>query len=117
MAGCLTERVRVVSIVDRFLEHARIYYFLNGGDEEYFLASADWMPRNLDHRVEVAFPVLAPALRERLKEILDVQLADSVKARLLLPDGRSTRVTSDGRPPLRSQERLYELAGSGRWRA
>jgi polyphosphate kinase len=113
----LTERIRIISIVDRFLEHARIYYFLNGGDEEYFLASADWMPRNLDHRVEVAFPVLAPALRERLKEILDVQLADSVKARLLLPDGRSTRVTSDGRPPLRSQERLYELAGSGRWRA
>ena len=113
----LTERVRVVSIVDRFLEHARIYYFLNGGDEEYLLASADWMPRNLDHRVEIAFPVLAPALRERIKEILDAQLADNVKARLLLPDGRSTRVTPDGRPPLRSQERLYELAGSRRWSA
>ena len=113
----LSDNIRCISIVDRFLEHARIYYFLNGGDEEYLLASADWMPRNLDHRVEIAFPVLAPALRERIKEILDAQLADNVKARLLLPDGRSTRVTPDGRPPLRSQERLYELAGSGRWSA
>src|SRR5262249_19974699 len=112
-----TERVRVVSIVDRFLEHARIFYFQNGGDEEYFLASADWMPRNLDHRVEVAFPVLAPVLRERLREILEVQLSDTVKARVLMPDGRWTRATLDGRPALRSQERLYELAGAGRWTA
>jgi polyphosphate kinase len=111
----LTERIRVISIVDRFLEHARIYYFLNGGDEEYFLASADWMPRNLDHRVEVAFPVLAPILRERLKEILDVQLGDTVKARVLLPDGRSTRASASGGPPLRSQERLHELARTARW--
>ena len=111
----LTERIRVISIVDRFLEHARIYYFLNGGDEEYFLASADWMPRNLDHRVEVAFPVLAPILRERIKEILDVQLGDTVKARVLLPDGRSTRASGSGGAPLRSQERLHELAHTARW--
>jgi polyphosphate kinase len=113
----LTDRIRVVSIVDRFLEHARIFYFQNGGEEEFFLSSADWMPRNLDHRVEVAFPVLAPTLRDRIREILDVQLGDTSKARILLPDGRWTRVTTDGRPSLRSQERLYELAGSTRWTA
>src|SRR5262249_54644323 len=111
----LTERIRVISIVDRFLEHARIYYFSNGGDEEYFLASADWMPRNLDHRVEGAFPVLAPIVRERLREILGFRLGDTVKARVLLPDGRSARASASSGPPLRSQERLHELARTARW--
>jgi len=111
----LTDRIRAISIVDRFLEHARIFYFQNAGEEEFYLASADWMPRNLDYRMEVAFPVLAPVLRERLREILEVQLADTAKARVLLPDGRSTRVVAAGRPALRSQERLYELAASARW--
>ena len=113
----LTDRIRAISIVDRFLEHARIFYFQNAGEEEFYLASADWMPRNLDHRMEAAFPVLAPVLRERLREILEVQLADTAKARVLLPDGRSTRVVAAGRPALRSQERLYELAASARWTA
>ena len=107
----LSERIRVRSIIDRFLEHARVFYFENDGDPEYLLASADWMPRNLDHRVEIAFPILAPALQAQLREILDTQLADNVKARLILPDGRSSRVMPGDEPPLRSQERLYALAG------
>jgi polyphosphate kinase len=107
----LSENIRVRSIIDRYLEHARIFYFENAGDPEYLLASADWMPRNLDHRVEIAFPVLAPTLRSQIRQILDTQLADNVKARLILSDGRSEHVKPDGETPVRSQERLYELAG------
>jgi polyphosphate kinase len=110
----LSERIRVVSIVDRFLEHARIYRFENGGAPEYYLASADWMPRNLDHRVEIAFPILDPRLQAEVREILEVQLQDTVKARLLQPDGTSIRARAVGSAPLRSQERLYELIGSRR---
>jgi polyphosphate kinase len=110
----LSERIRVRSIVDRYLEHARIFYFENAGEPEYLLASADWMPRNLDHRVEIAFPVLAPPLQAQLREVLETQLADTVKARIILADGRSERIAADGRPPLRSQERLYELTGAAR---
>jgi polyphosphate kinase len=105
----LSERIRAVSIVDRYLEHARVFYFANDGHPDYLLASADWMPRNLDRRVEIAFPILEPDLQRQVLEILQVQLADTVKAHVLLPDGGSTRRAGDGRPPLRSQERLYEL--------
>jgi len=107
----LSENIRVISILDRYLEHARIWYFENGGQPEYWLASADWMPRNLDRRVEVAFPVVDVGLHRRLREVLETQLADTVKARRILPDGSSERVRADGRPPLRSQDRLYELTG------
>jgi polyphosphate kinase len=109
----LSDHIRVISIVDRFLEHARIFYFENGGDGEYLLASADWMPRNLDRRVEIAFPVLDPGLQAQLREILEIQLADTVKARRILSDGRSARIDPGGRPALRSQERLYEATGAG----
>lgn len=105
----LSDRIRVLSIIDRYLEHARIFYFHNAGDAVYLLASADWMPRNLDRRVEVAFPILDPAIQAQLLEILNVQLADTVKARVILPDGRSERVTPDPLAPVRSQQRLYEL--------
>ena len=108
----LSDNIRVVSIVDRFLEHARIFYFENAGDEEYLLASADWMPRNLDRRVEIAFPVLDPGLQAQVREILEIQLADTVKARRILPDGSSVRIVADGQPALRSQERLYEVTGA-----
>jgi polyphosphate kinase len=82
----------VRSIVGRFLEHSRIFYFANGGDEEVYLGSADWMPRNLYERVEVIFPLKDERLRDRVKnEILDAYLADNVKARLLQKDGRYIR--------------------------
>ncbi|HEV2215302.1 MAG TPA: polyphosphate kinase 1 [Terracidiphilus sp.] len=83
----LSENIRVRSIVGRFLEHARIFHFANGGDDEVYLGSADWMPRNLFERCEVAFPVRDAAARARiLNEILPAQLADNVKARLQQPD-------------------------------
>jgi polyphosphate kinase len=84
----LSRNIRVRSIVGRFLEHSRIFYFENSGNPELYLGSADWMPRNLYHRVEILFPVRKPALRDRVKrEILDAYLADVVKARVLRRDG------------------------------
>jgi polyphosphate kinase len=108
----VSENIRVVSIVDRFLEHSRIFYFGNGGDPQVYIGSADWMDRNLSRRVEVVFPVEPPELKERLiNEILAVSLADNVKARELLPDGSYRRVTpAPGQPLVRSQERFLELA-------
>jgi polyphosphate kinase len=108
----LSSRIRVISIVDRYLEHARICYFENAGNAEYLLASADWMPRNLDRRVEIAFPVLDPDLQARIRQILDIQLADTVKARRILADGSSERVRAVDDRALRSQQRLYEVTGA-----
>ena len=89
----VSEKIRVRSIVGRFLEHSRIFYFENGGQPKVFLGSADWMPRNFIRRIEIIFPVEEPALRERiLKQILAAQLADNVKASLLASDGTYTRV-------------------------
>jgi polyphosphate kinase len=103
-----------VSIIDRFLEHARIYCFENGGATEYYLASADWMPRNLDHRVETAFPILDPRLQAEVRQILEVQLADTAKTRLLQPDGTSVRARPERGTAVRSQEKLYELIAAHR---
>jgi polyphosphate kinase len=101
----VSETIRVLSIVGRFLEHGRIYYFLNGGTEEVYLGSADLMPRNLDRRVEVVFPVADPVLRKQIRDgILAVQLADTVKSRQLRSDGSYERVrTPPGCEPLDSQ--------------
>ncbi len=91
----VSDRIRVRSIVGRFLEHSRIFYFANGGDDEMFVGSADWMPRNLYDRVEVVFPVRDPMLRQRLlDEVLRVYLGDTLKARLLQPDGSYIRAES-----------------------
>jgi len=87
----MSENIRVISIVGRFLEHSRVYYFQNSGAEEVYLGSADLMRRNLSHRVEIIFPVENPRLVRRLKEILDVYLADQAKARHLQSDGSYTR--------------------------
>jgi polyphosphate kinase len=108
----LSDTVRVVSIVDRFLEHSRVYYFANGGDPLVYIGSADWMDRNLSRRVEVVFPVDPPELKQRLiNEVLAVTLADNTKARELMPDGSYRRVAVEpGQPLVRSQERFLELA-------
>ncbi len=104
----LSENIRVISIVDRFLEHARIFQFRHGGEERVFLSSADWMPRNLDRRVELLVPVETPALRDRLIGILDATFQDNVKARQMRADGRYERVTPAGKR--RSQEWFYRQA-------
>ncbi len=107
----VSENIRVISIVDRFLEHSRIFYFDNGGDPQVYIGSADWMDRNLSRRVEVVFPIEQPDLKQRLIEILAITLADNVKARELLPDGTYRRVKpAEGEPALRSQQRFLELA-------
>jgi polyphosphate kinase len=88
----VSDRIRVRSIVGRFLEHSRIFYFANGGQEQIYAGSADWMPRNLYERVEVLTPVRDELLRERVRgEILEAYLADNLKARILLPDGTYIR--------------------------
>ncbi len=88
----LSDRIRVRSIVGRFLEHSRIFYFENGGESEVYLGSADWMNRNLHERVEVLFPLKNPLLRDRvMHEILAAYLADNVKTRFLQKDGRYLR--------------------------
>jgi polyphosphate kinase len=108
----VSENITVLSIIDRYLEHARIFYFHNGGEPSYWLASADWMERNFDRRVESAFPVLDAQHCDRLKEILDMQLHDDVKGWWLQPDGTWMRRRRDGANGIRSQERLYALAQS-----
>jgi len=109
----LSERIRVRSIVGRFLEHSRIFHFANGGDDEIYLGSADWMPRNLFERCEVAFPVRDPAALARIhQEILPAYMADTLKARLQQPDGsyiRASKLLKDAKP-FSSQEFLMLLA-------
>jgi polyphosphate kinase len=103
----------VTAIIDRFLEHSRIYYFENNGDPEVFLSSADWMIRNLDRRVEVAAPILDPDLKQRvIDEVLNMSLYDNVKAHRILPDGTSVRNESGTDQPLRSQAALLKLTMS-----
>src|SRR5207248_3211577 len=96
----------------RFLEHARVWYFHARGEKRVLLASGDWMPRNFVRRVDVAFPIEAPALKERiLTEILGTMLADNVKARVLRPDGTYERRRPDaGAPAMRSQDQFAALA-------
>ena len=113
----ISENITVRSIVDRFLEHSRIYYFENALQPEVFVGSADWMPRNLYERVEVMFPVKDAMLRERIRhEILDAYLADTLKARVLVKDGsyvRAWRATGKRKPPVPgfdAQEFLLGLA-------
>lgn len=108
----ISDNVRVISIVDRFLEHSRIFYFGNDGDPDVYIGSADWMDRNLSRRVEVVFPIEPPELKQRLiREILATSFADNTKARLLLPDGRYERIKpADNQMRVRSQERFLEMA-------
>jgi polyphosphate kinase len=109
----VSENITVTSIVGRFLEHARIYYFRNGGDEEVLLGSADLRTRNCDERVEILFPVENPHIKSAIiKDILNVHLKDNVKARRLLSDGTYERVVpSPGEKELNSQEWLIENRG------
>lgn len=107
----VSENIRVVSIVDRFREHARIFHFHHGGDERVFISSADWMPRNLDRRVELLVPVHDPNIKRRLISMLDVYLSDNVKAAELQQDGTWGRQeTPPGTPRIRSQRVLYQRA-------
>ncbi|HVR40818.1 MAG TPA: polyphosphate kinase 1 [Thermoanaerobaculia bacterium] len=103
------DNIRVVSIVDRFLEHTRVFLFRNGGDTEVWLSSGDWMPRNFFRRIELTWPILAPELRERIeKQILATYLADNAKSWKLQPDGTYKKRSGDA--STRSQARFMEIA-------
>ena len=103
----LSENIEVVSIVDRFLEHARVFVFQNGGDERIFLSSADWMERNLSFRIETTFPIYDPDLKREIKDILELQLNDNVKTRIIdRYDQNEYRRTSTD-IPVRAQLETY----------
>ena len=106
----ISERIRVISIIDRYLEHSRIFYFENGGNPEWYLSSADWMPRNLERRVELLFPVLDKQNKALLEYFFSVYFADNVKAFEMLPDGSWRRQTpQEGQPPIRAQETFHRF--------
>ena len=106
----LSENIEVISIVDRFLEHARVYSFCHAGEEKMFLASADWMTRNLDHRVEVAFPILDAGIRAQIRAGLDLQLQDNQKARVIGPGQKNLFVAKKpGSEAIRAQVKHYEF--------
>ncbi|EMI20132.1 Polyphosphate kinase [Rhodopirellula maiorica SM1] len=108
----LSENIEVISIVDRFLEHARIVYFRHGGDDELFISSADWMPRNLDRRVELFVPVIDPAARERLLHVLRTYFKDNTNVWRMSPIGLYDRAQPDkkGKAAFQSQRVLYNEA-------
>lgn len=106
----VSEHIRVRSLVGNFLEHARIFYFRNGGEEEFYMGSADWMPRNLDKRVEITFPVEDPKLQEEVRHILQTQLDDNVKAHILQPDGSYEKIDKRGKTLVCAQEYFCEEA-------
>jgi polyphosphate kinase len=107
----LSDNIQVHAIIDRFLEHARVFHFANGGTDEMFISSADWMPRNFHRRVEVLTPVLDPAVRERLVEIENILSSDNVKTWELAADGSYHRLApAPGAPVVRAQHRLIEMA-------
>jgi polyphosphate kinase len=106
----VSEKIRVRAIVDRFLEHARCFYFKNGGSEEVYGSSADWMPRNFRRRVEVMYPILDDSLRRRvIDEILGTMWKDNVKAWSLRPDGSYARLVAKDEEAVRSQQRFVEI--------
>jgi polyphosphate kinase len=103
----IKNHVKAISIVDEYLEHARVIFFKNGGKEKIYISSADWMVRNLDHRLEVAIPILDKHLRKELKDIIHIQLSDNVKARILDKTLSNTYVPSNGKKKVRSQIETY----------
>ncbi len=106
----LSENISVHSIVGRYLEHARIMRFENGGDPLYYMGSADWMPRNLDRRVEIVFPLLSEANKREAQHILDVQLSDNLKAHILMPDGSYEKADLRGKKKICAQQVFMEEA-------
>lgn len=102
----ISENIHVRSIVGNFLEHSRIFYFYNDGNPEVFMGSADWMPRNLDRRVEIVFPVIEEKLKEKALHILHVELEDNVKARVMQPDGTYEKLDKRGKVLINSQEQF-----------
>src|SRR5690606_9936640 len=105
----VSHNIQVRSIVGRFLEHSRIYYFLNGGEEQIYLSSADWMERNLDKRVETCFPLEGRKLIVRVKKELESYLTDNTQSWALQPDGCYLRISPTGNQnPRNAQQALFD---------
>jgi polyphosphate kinase len=102
----LSENIEAISIVDKYLEHSRIFYFYNGGEESMYISSADWMVRNLDRRIEVTAPVYDPEVKQELKQMLDIQLRDNVKARIL-DDVQDNKYVRNNQRKVRAQDAYY----------
>jgi len=111
----VSENIKVISVIDHYLEHSRIFYFSNGGADELYLASADWMPRNLEKRVEILFPILDEKIRAELLEVLNDYFRDNCNASVLDSDGKWTRIVpAKGEKPFRVQkEALFRAARAG----
>jgi len=108
----ISENIRVMSIVDRYLEHDRIYIFENGGDKRVYLSSADWMTRNIDYRIEVAAPLLDPRLKQQILDIIDLLLSDTVKARYIDKELSNRYVPRGNRRKVRAQLAIYDYIKS-----
>jgi polyphosphate kinase len=103
----MSENIQAISIIDRFLEHPRVMIFHNGGEQSVFISSADWMERNIDHRVEVATPIYCPKLKQRIIDIIELQLSDNCKARRINPSQNNAYVKK-GKVAVRSQIAIYD---------
>lgn len=108
----LSDNIRVISIVDRFLEHDRVYIFENGGDKQVYLSSADWMTRNIDYRIEVATPLLDPRLKQRILDIIEILFSDTVKARFIDKELSNRYVPRGNRRKVRAQQAIYDYIKS-----
>lgn len=104
----ISDNIQVISIVDRFLEHDRVYVFDNKGDKRVYLSSADWMTRNIDYRIEVAVSLLDPALKQRVLDILEILFSDTVKARYVDKELSNQYVPRGNRRKVRAQVAIYE---------
>ncbi|MEQ4531339.1 MAG: polyphosphate kinase 1 [Mixta sp.] len=108
----ISENIRVISIVDRYLEHDRVYIFDNGGDKKVFLSSADWMTRNIDYRIEVAVAILDPVLKQRVLDIIAILFSDTVKARIIDKELSNRYVPRGNRRKVRAQQAIYDYIKS-----
>ncbi len=106
----ISESITIRSIVGRYLEHSRVFYFYNDGNEDVYLSSADWMPRNFNRRVELLFPIEDKRIKERLKQILEIMLQDTVKAKVKTNNGDYVMIEREGKKPIDSQDYLLKLA-------
>jgi polyphosphate kinase len=104
----MSENIEAISIVDRYLEHSRIFIFSNDGDPLYYISSADWMARNLDSRIEISCPIADPRLQQELLDILEIQWSDNVKSRVLEAPQSNTYRSSTTPIKVRSQDKIYQ---------
>jgi polyphosphate kinase len=105
----LSENIEVISIIDKFLEHSRVFIFKNGGDEIYYISSADWMARNLDSRIEVSCPIYSKKIQKELRDMLEIQWTDNVKARVVDEMQKNQHKTpGHDQKPVRAQTAIYD---------